>query len=31
MCDGNEAGANLLVKLEQVRRLLQQVSDTATN
>jgi hypothetical protein len=27
MCDGNEARANLQGKLEQARRLLQQISD----
>jgi hypothetical protein len=30
MCDGNEARANLQEKLEQARRLLQQVSDLTT-
>jgi hypothetical protein len=31
MCDGNEARANLQEKLEQARRLLQQVSDPTSN
>jgi hypothetical protein len=30
MCDGNEARAHLQGKLEQARRLLQQVSDPTT-
>ena len=30
MCDGNEARTNLQEKLEQARRLLQQVSDLTT-
>jgi len=30
MCDGNEARANLQEKLEQARRLLQQISDPTT-
>jgi exonuclease VII small subunit len=30
MCDGNEARAHLQEKLEQARRLLQQVSDPTT-
>ena len=30
MCDGNEARANLQGKLEQARRLLQQISDPTT-
>ena len=30
MCDGNQARANLQEKLEQARRLLQQISDPTT-
>jgi hypothetical protein len=30
MCDGNEARANLQEKLEQARRLLQEISDPTT-
>jgi hypothetical protein len=30
MCDGNEARADLQEKLEQARRLLQQISDLTT-